>query len=74
MADITPTNYSVSYIVKIPKLIQRIKASLFMAIYGNKTSDCLLSRSQRLIGLEVFTIVVKLEFYCKNVCTELRYF
>ena len=31
--------------------IQLIRASLATAIYDNKQSDCLLSRSQRLIGL-----------------------
>ena len=30
---------------------QRIRASLATAIYDNKQSDCLLSRSQGLIGL-----------------------
>ena len=30
--------------------IQRIRASLATAIYDNKQSDCLLSRSQGLIG------------------------
>ena len=38
-------------IVKNPKLRRRVKANLSTAIYGNETSDCLLSRSQRLIGL-----------------------
>ena len=31
--------------------IKRIRASLVTAIYDNKQSDCLLSRSQGLIGL-----------------------
>ena len=37
-------------IVKNPKLRRRIKARLSTAIYGIRASDCVLSRSQRLIG------------------------
>ena len=36
---------------RILSKMQRIRASLSTAIYDNKQSDCLLSRSQRLIGL-----------------------
>ena len=42
-----PTNYS----VRILSEIKHIRASLATAIYGNKMLDCLLSRSQRFIGL-----------------------
>ena len=38
-------------VYRILSKIQRITASLAMAIYDNKMLDCLLSRSQRLIGL-----------------------
>ena len=38
-------------VYRILSKIQRIRASLATAIYDNKLSDCLLSRSQRLIGL-----------------------
>ena len=53
IAGITPTNYSGSYIVQ--KMQRVIRASLATAIYDNKLSDCLLSRSQRLIGLSTNT-------------------
>ena len=48
IAGITPTNYSVSYIVKNST---HKSESIATAIYDNKQSDCLLSRPQRLIGL-----------------------
>ena len=51
-----PTNYSVWYIVKNPKLRRRIKSSLSTAIYGNTMFHCLFSRSQRLIGFNLYDI------------------
>ena len=59
-AGISPTNYSVSCIVKNYKLGRRIKAiipastmnnDILRPIYVNKTLDILLSRLQRLIRL-----------------------
>ena len=38
-------------VYRILQKIKRIRASLATAIYDNKQSDCLLSRSQGLIGL-----------------------
>ena len=46
IAGITPTNYSVSY--KLLSNIQRIRASLATAIYGNKMLDQSLLRTNRL--------------------------
>ena len=43
-----------NYIVKNSKRRRLIRASLAKAIYGNKMLDCLLSRSQRLIGYAYF--------------------
>ena len=39
--------------------MQRIRANLATAIYDNKLSDCLLSRSQRWIGLFLNAFVTK---------------
>ena len=38
-------------VYRIFSKIQRIRAGIATAIYDNQLSDCLLSRSQRLIGL-----------------------
>ena len=51
IAGITPTISLCTGDIQKSKLRRRIRASLAKAIYGNKLSDCLLSRSQRLIGL-----------------------
>ena len=45
-------------VYRILSKIQRIRASLATAIYDNKLLDCLLSRSQRLIGHSAVWVVV----------------
>ena len=50
IAGIIPTNYSISYIVQNSTHSLRASQATAIKFYDNKLSDCLLSRSQKLIA------------------------